>query len=1319
MTLPPDKNPDEESQPVEPPDDDAQIGVSDSNLKPPPGAPGDSAIPDDSILGSVAEPVHQSKGYIPPRDVPKDTDKTVIMSADDTPQEIPADSIMQDLAEPASMMMDLNAEHQSIRIAPGTLVKNRFKVIKQLGEGGMGAVYLVEDVQLGKQRALKVMLPRLVNDKIAQQRFLTEIKVLQELTHESIVRVYDLDFDEKMGLQFFTMANVPGKTLHQHIFDSGGKLPQDEVIAIAQKLCLALKFAHAKTIHRDLKPANVMINESGDITILDFGLAKLLDPNFLAHSNMVMGTFNYQSPEQRTDPTAVTLRTDLFSLGIMIYEMLTGEVPAGSFDPPSHLVKGVSKKLDRVVMKCLQNRQERRFQSADELWEELESAKSGFRGLGLPLPKPRLPGDGEGPGRSSARSIVRAAEAVIPGPPPVKRVGAIVLLVTLVATFGWIVYSQWFTVDLDTVRIEAVAAQKAAKDSIRVGRFAADELATATEAFEEAVRADDAQTPRIAARAYVRARDGFLEAADVAGEREDIFDEKMDQVASAKTASETTRETIGTSSDRRIIGLLANAEGERSIAIAAVQADDPDTALGSYAKIMEFYEDATSLRVALANEISLRETRALLDRAQTETLLEKELAEADTLYAQGRTAESDGDYSGASEYYVQAKARYETLIISTDDLLSGIRQRVIDEIALAGEAQASLPDNAAEFATESVEEAQQLLEEAVAARGAGDYVTALRLFQNARRAFTVARAEAERNGGRVLLAREQMNQAKTNATSAKERALDNEADTVATEITADANALFVQAEGIEATDPAGAKDLYRQARDGYSDAYSETLLAKGEARTQDAMVEAKNQATSARDELPSYLSNYNPEQITSANAKYAEAEQFETASNYTDARQAFNDSFALYNEAAAAATTAYREEDGLLQTAKAEANAAKKALNAEVGEYASNEITEADGQFEQALALENADDLAESIEQFQTAKATYERAGTVAQDGLQTALVSAREEATNAQTAASTIQAAYTTNDEERGLEDFTSGNALFEEASANADTDTLTSLRLATRRFKESRTLFASAREAADRPSRMEVARETMDLNRITAANQQSEFPQDGTPFGQDSFKIAKATYDEAMAAEQSEQIEDAVSLYARANGEFQAARKSYDAELQDAIDTQEDARAAADTAKSEFRPGANNEGRTDFASADEVYQQAVARVDADDHLAATPLFNQAAEGFLLAQKQADEAPVETVTEPVAPVDPPVEPAGGASAGVGPIKQQAATARDKIVNSTERYSLRPKKTAQTAWDEAVALEGAGNIAGATAKYQDAFDLYSKMRPQPNSRTDR
>ena len=247
-----------------------------------------------------------------------------IMSQGDSPTNWADHQLQQFVDDGTEIPPDMLDEQKAVLLKPGDLVNNRFEVVKQLGFGGMGAVYHVKDRFTEQDRALKVMLPSLLKSEGARKRFQSEVIISQKLGHKNIVRIHDIMVDRTRRIYFFTMELVEGKTLHRVLNERGGTLPLSEALHIAHQLCDALAYAHELTVHRDLKPQNIMVQPDGTIKILDFGLAKLMSPGRLTKSSMALGTAYYQAPEQSVHLSELDQRADLYSVGIILYQMLTG-----------------------------------------------------------------------------------------------------------------------------------------------------------------------------------------------------------------------------------------------------------------------------------------------------------------------------------------------------------------------------------------------------------------------------------------------------------------------------------------------------------------------------------------------------------------------------------------------------------------------------------------------------------------------------------------------------------------------------------------------------------------------------------------------------------------------------------------------------------------------------------------------------------------------------------------------------------------------------------------------------------------------------------
>ncbi|MCX7005897.1 MAG: serine/threonine-protein kinase, partial [Kiritimatiellaeota bacterium] len=245
-------------------------------------------------------------------------------------------------------------------------VRRRFpqlEIIEQIGRGGMGVVFKARQPQLDRLVALKILPAELARTPGFAERFAREARALARLNHPNIVSVFD--FGEREGWFYFIMEFVDGANLGQLI--AARQVTPETALALVPKICEALQFAHDEGIlHRDIKPANILVDKKGRVKIADFGLAKLVGAkeetdHTLTVTGVTMGTPRYMAPEQFENTKTVDHRADIYSLGVVFYEMLTGEVPMGRFMPPSKKVQ-VDVRIDEVVLHSLEKEPEQRYQ---------------------------------------------------------------------------------------------------------------------------------------------------------------------------------------------------------------------------------------------------------------------------------------------------------------------------------------------------------------------------------------------------------------------------------------------------------------------------------------------------------------------------------------------------------------------------------------------------------------------------------------------------------------------------------------------------------------------------------------------------------------------------------------------------------------------------------------------------------------------------------------------------------------------------------------------------------------------------------------------
>jgi hypothetical protein len=253
----------------------------------------------------------------------------------------------------------------------------QLKILRLVGQGGMGAVYLARQPELDRLLAVKILPPEVARDPGFTERFLREARSLARLNHPNIVTIFD--FGTTNGLYYFTMEYVDGKNVRELL--AAGELAPPLALQIITQVCEALQYAHDEGfVHRDIKPENILLDKKGRVKIADFGLARLigLTPAYLTltGSREVMGTLYYIAPEQIKRAHEVDHRADLYSLGVVFYEMLTGELPVGRFAPPSQS-GGVDGRIDAIVLRALAREPEQRYQDASQIKREVEAVQAG------------------------------------------------------------------------------------------------------------------------------------------------------------------------------------------------------------------------------------------------------------------------------------------------------------------------------------------------------------------------------------------------------------------------------------------------------------------------------------------------------------------------------------------------------------------------------------------------------------------------------------------------------------------------------------------------------------------------------------------------------------------------------------------------------------------------------------------------------------------------------------------------------------------------------------------------------------------------------
>lgn len=300
---------------------------------------------------------------------------------------------------PASLTKTLKVPTQELM--KDSTFAGRYVIVEELGKGGMGRVYKVLDKEINEEVALKLLSPEIASDEKTIERFRNELKLARKVTHKNVCRMYDLNKVD--DTYYITMEYVAGEDL-KSLIRRIGQFLEGKAVSLVKQVCEGLAEAHGiGVVHRDLKSQNIMIDKQGNAHIMDFGIARSVEAKGLTEAGMLIGTPDYMSPEQ-AEGEEIDLRSDIYSLGVVLYEMVTGRVPfvgktaisvamkhkAEIPVAPRELSSQISEEINAIILRCMEKAREKRYQTVEELLAELRDVEEGISTVIAP-PEPQVP----------------------------------------------------------------------------------------------------------------------------------------------------------------------------------------------------------------------------------------------------------------------------------------------------------------------------------------------------------------------------------------------------------------------------------------------------------------------------------------------------------------------------------------------------------------------------------------------------------------------------------------------------------------------------------------------------------------------------------------------------------------------------------------------------------------------------------------------------------------------------------------------------------------------------------------------------------------
>jgi len=301
---------------------------------------------------------------------------------------------------PSSENIEVTAtiETPKEELTTGAIFAGRYQIIEELGKGGMGRVYKANDTDIKEKVAIKLIKPEISTDKKTIERFQNELKFARKIRHKNVCQMYDLNREE--GTYYITMEYVEGENL-KNMIRMSGQLGIGTAISVGKQVCEGLAEAHKLgVIHRDLKPSNIMIDREGSVRIMDFGIARSLKEKGITGAGVMIGTHEYMSLEQ-VEGKETDQSSDIYSLGVILYEMVTGRVPFEGDTPfsigvkqkseiprpPKEINEQIPEDLNQMILNCMEKDKEKRYQNVGELKSDLVRLEQGLPTTDRVIPK--------------------------------------------------------------------------------------------------------------------------------------------------------------------------------------------------------------------------------------------------------------------------------------------------------------------------------------------------------------------------------------------------------------------------------------------------------------------------------------------------------------------------------------------------------------------------------------------------------------------------------------------------------------------------------------------------------------------------------------------------------------------------------------------------------------------------------------------------------------------------------------------------------------------------------------------------------------------